>query len=111
MDFDCELVEFNGEDGPGPRVRILVTGDELIPSGRPAPGQVRDALGPLLPPLVHTLGGAVTDVRPVPDHPVGSLATVLLTASYDSDVILVTGSTSVGVTDQLRRLLAEHGAR
>ncbi|MFJ1531037.1 molybdopterin molybdotransferase MoeA [Streptomyces mirabilis] len=96
---------------PRPRVRILVTGDELIPSGRPAPGRVRDALGPLLPPLVHTLGGEVNGVRPVPDHPVGSLATVVLTTSYDSDVIVVTGSTSVGVTDQLRRLLAEHGAR
>ncbi|MER5927442.1 molybdopterin molybdotransferase MoeA [Streptomyces mirabilis] len=96
---------------PRPRVGILVTGDELIPSGRPAPGRVRDALGPLLPPLVHTLGGEVTGVRPVPDHPVGSLATVVLTTSYDSDVIVVTGSTSVGVTDQLRRLLAEHGAR
>ncbi|MFD9514379.1 molybdopterin molybdotransferase MoeA [Streptomyces mirabilis] len=96
---------------PRPRVRILVTGDELIPSGRPAPGRVRDALGPLLPPLVHTLGGEVTGVRPVPDHPVGSLATVVLTTSYDSDVIVVTGSTSVGVTDQLRRLVAEHGAR
>ncbi|MFD7000340.1 molybdopterin molybdotransferase MoeA [Streptomyces mirabilis] len=96
---------------PRPRVRILVTGDELIRSGRPAPGQVRDALGPLLPPLVHTLGGEVSDVRPVPDHPVGSLATVVLTTSYDNEVIVVTGSTSVGATDQLRRLLAEHGAR
>nr|WP_168504903.1 molybdopterin-binding protein [Streptomyces sp. S1D4-11]QIY93396.1 molybdopterin molybdenumtransferase MoeA [Streptomyces sp. S1D4-11] len=96
---------------PRARVRILVTGDELIRSGQPAPGQVRDALGPLLPPLVHTLGGEVTDVRPVPDHPVGSLATVVLTTSYDTEVIVVTGSTSVGATDQLRRLLVEHGAR
>ncbi|MFE2972481.1 molybdopterin molybdotransferase MoeA [Streptomyces sp. NPDC059340] len=96
---------------PRARVRILVTGDELIRSGQPAPGQVRDALGPLLPPLVHTLGGKVTDVRPVPDHPVGSLATVVLTTSYHTEVIVVTGSTSVGATDQLRRLLVEHGAR
>lgn len=96
---------------PQPRVRILVTGDELIHSGRPAPGQVRDALGPLLPPLVHTLGGEVTGVRPVPDHPAGSLATVVLTTAYDTEVIVVTGSTSVGATDQLRRLLSEHGAR
>ncbi|MET7898302.1 molybdopterin-binding protein [Streptomyces mirabilis] len=83
-----------------------------MPTEIPKPaaiGQVRDALGPLPP--ARTLGGEVTDVRPVPDHPVGSPATVVLTTSYDTEVIVVTGSTSVGVTDQLRRLLAEHGAR
>ncbi|MFJ9406821.1 molybdopterin molybdotransferase MoeA [Streptomyces sp. NPDC101393] len=96
---------------PRPRVRILVSGDELIRSGRPAPGQVRDALGPLLPPLVHTLGGEVTDVHAVPDHPAGALATAVLSRSDDTDVIVVTGSTSVGATDQLRRLPADHGAR
>jgi molybdopterin molybdotransferase len=42
---------------------------------------------------------------------VGSLATVVLTTSYDTEMIVVTGSTSFGATDQLRRLLAEHGAR
>ncbi|MFG2366688.1 molybdopterin-binding protein [Streptomyces mirabilis] len=89
----------------------MVTGDEPLRSGRPAPGQVRDALGPLPPPLARTLGGEVTDVRPVPNHPAGSPATVVLTTSYDTEVIVVTGSTSVGVTDQLRRLPAEHGAR
>ncbi|MGW6008375.1 hypothetical protein [Streptomyces sp. NPDC055210] len=53
---------------PRPRVRILVTGDELIHSGRPGPGQVRDALGPLLPPLAYALGGEVTHVHPLPGH-------------------------------------------
>lgn len=33
----------------------------------------------------------------------------MLTTSYDTEVIVVTGS--VGVADQLRRLPAEHGAR
>ncbi|MER6374157.1 molybdopterin-binding protein [Streptomyces mirabilis] len=47
----------------------------------------------------------------MPDHPVGSLATVVLTTSYDTEVIVVTGSTSFGATDQLRQLLVEHGAR
>jgi molybdopterin molybdotransferase len=42
---------------------------------------------------------------------VGSLATVVLTTSYDTEMIVVTGSTSFGATDQLRQLLVEHGAR
>ncbi|WP_405950600.1 molybdopterin molybdotransferase MoeA [Streptomyces prunicolor] len=94
---------------PRPRVRVLVTGDELTHTGRPAPGQVRDALGPLLPSLVHTLGGGVTDLHHVPDRPAGSLADAVRHTPYDSDVIVVTGSTLVGVTDQLRAFLTRDG--
>lgn len=64
---------------PRPRVRLLVTGDELTHSGRPGAGRVRDALGPLLLPLIHDLGGAITDVHHVPDRPIGSLATAVHT--------------------------------
>lgn len=95
---------------PRPRVRVLVTGDELVHTGRPGPGRVRDALGPLLPPLIDTLGGDTSDVRHVPDHPTESLAAAVHTTP-DADVTVVTGSTSVGATDQLRVLLAESGAR
>lgn len=95
---------------PRPRVRVLVTGDELVHHGQPGPGQVRDALGPLLPPLVVSLGGEVGSVRHVPDQPAGVLAAVVH-APDEWDVTLVTGSTSVGVTDQLRQLLHDCGAR
>ncbi|NNN30418.1 molybdopterin molybdotransferase MoeA [Streptomyces sp. S3(2020)] len=97
---------------PRPWVRILVTGDELTHTGRPGPGRVRDALGPLLPPLIQVMGGETTDVHHVPDQPTGSLATAVHTRlSSDADVTVVTGSTSVGATDQLRMLLADADAR
>uniref|UniRef100_UPI0006E43892 molybdopterin molybdotransferase MoeA n=1 Tax=Peterkaempfera griseoplana TaxID=66896 RepID=UPI0006E43892 len=96
---------------PRPRVRILITGDELVHSGVPAPGRVRDALGPLLPPLVDALGGETTEVRHLPDHPVESLATAVCTAERGADVTVVTGSTSVGATDRLRTLPDATGAR
>ncbi|MDA5280884.1 molybdopterin molybdotransferase MoeA [Streptomyces sp. Isolate_45] len=95
---------------PRPRVRVLITGDELDLVGTPGPGRVRDALGPLLPPLVTALGGEVAGVRHVPDKPAGLLARAVREAR-DAEVIVVTGSTSVGATDQLRRLLREAGAR
>ncbi|MEV7443143.1 molybdopterin-binding protein [Streptomyces sp. NPDC091204] len=95
---------------PRPRVGVLVTGDEPDRGGRPAPRRVRDALGPLLPSLVAALGGEATGVRHVPDRPAGLLAQAVPEAR-DSDVVVVTGSTSVGVTDQLRRLLRDAGAR
>ncbi|MEU0841608.1 molybdopterin molybdotransferase MoeA [Streptomyces sp. NPDC005962] len=94
-----------------PRVCVLVTGDELIHTGPPGPGRVRDALGPLVPPLVDAFGGEVTAVRHIPDRPAGSLATAVHTTPYEADVVLVTGSTSVGATDQLRALLGGSGAR
>ncbi|MET9958302.1 molybdopterin molybdotransferase MoeA [Streptomyces sp. NPDC006326] len=95
---------------PRPRVGVLITGDELDHAGRPGPGRVRDALGPLLPALVAALGGETCGVRHVPDRPAGLLAEAVQ-AQRDVDVVVVTGSTSVGATDQLRRLLDDSGAR
>ncbi|MFE6709719.1 molybdopterin molybdotransferase MoeA [Streptomyces sp. NPDC057695] len=95
---------------PRPRVTVLVTGDELDHAGAPQAGRVRDALGPLLPSLVAELGGETVAVRHVPDHPHGSLARAVQ-APGEAEVVVVTGSTSVGTTDQLRRLLADGEAR
>ncbi|MFD7630301.1 molybdopterin molybdotransferase MoeA [Streptomyces sp. NPDC059851] len=95
---------------PRPRVGVLITGDELDRTGRPRPGRVRDALGPLLPALVTSLGGETRHTRHVPDRPAGLLSQAVH-GMRDVDVVVVTGSTSVGATDQLRRLLAEAGAR
>ncbi|MFD8643144.1 molybdopterin molybdotransferase MoeA [Streptomyces zaomyceticus] len=95
---------------PRPRVAALVTGDELEHSGTPEPGRVRDALGPLLPGLVAELGGETLALDHVPDRPHGGPARAI--QAYDeADVVVVTGSTSVGTTDQLRGLLADAGAR
>lgn len=98
---------------PRPRVRILVTGEELTHSGMSGAGRVRDALGPLLPTLVAELGGEVCEVRHLPDRPTGLLAAAVHPPDDDGDaeVVVVTGSTSVGVTDQLRPLLGARGAR
>ncbi|MGH3718038.1 MAG: molybdopterin molybdotransferase MoeA [Pseudonocardiaceae bacterium] len=100
---------------PRPRVRILVTGEELTHSGPSGAGRVRDALGPLLPMLVAELGGKACAVRHLPDRPTGLLAAAVYPPDADKDadaeVVVVTGSTSVGVTDQLRQLLHTRGAR
>jgi molybdopterin molybdotransferase len=95
---------------PTPAVRAIVTGDELAQHGLPGPGRVRDALGPLLPPLVADLGGRLDGLVHVPDQPVSALAEAVESAA-GADVVVVTGSTSVGTTDGLRRLLAERDAR
>jgi molybdopterin molybdotransferase len=87
-----------------PRVAVLITGDELLAEGVSGHGRVRDALSPMLPPLIESLGGQPVEVRTVPDAP-PHLFEAITHAAQDADVVLVTGSTSRGATDQLQRIL------
>ncbi|GEL21754.1 molybdopterin molybdenumtransferase MoeA [Pseudonocardia sulfidoxydans NBRC 16205] len=94
---------------PRPRVRLLVTGDELVTAGPGGAGRVRDALGPTLPPLVAALGGELVEAAHVRDS-IDGLADAVR-GGATTEIVLVTGSTSVGVTDHLHRLLRQVGAR
>jgi molybdopterin molybdotransferase len=91
-----------------PSVRVLVTGDELLRSGIPADGLVRDALGPLLASWLTAAGASLDGTTPLSDDP-AALRSQL--RDCRADVIITTGSTSVGPTDLLHRLLREEGAR
>ncbi|WP_199561966.1 molybdopterin molybdotransferase MoeA [Micromonospora deserti] len=85
-----------------PRVGVVITGAELRTTGLPAPGQVRDAIGPMLPGLVRTAGADVAWGTRVTDD------TGLLEAALrrpDADVLVVCGATSAGAADHLRGAL------
>jgi len=89
-----------------PRVRIVVTGDELLPAGsKPQAARIVDANGPMLAALVERDGGEPVFPGIVPDDPEAILAAL----KDDADVILVSGGTSVGQEDHVPTLLAEHG--
>ena len=105
-----------------PRVRIVVTGNELLPagSGAVADGRCRivDSNGPMLAALVARDGGEVAmaseEREPsdslrasyvVPDDP----AAILAAMQSEADVILVSGGSSVGQEDHAPLLLAKHG--
>jgi len=89
-----------------PAVRIVVTGDELLPSGTAPDGtRVCDANGPMLEALVRRDGGDPINPGIVPDKP----AAVAQAMQDAADVILVSGGSSVGQEDHAPRLLAEHG--
>jgi molybdopterin molybdotransferase len=91
-----------------PRVGVVVTGAELLSCGLPAPGRVRDAIGPLLPGLVHSAGGEMTrSVRLFDDR----AALVKALDRRDCDVVVVCGATSVGAADHLRGALDAVAAR
>ena len=91
-----------------PRVRLLVTGDEVIAAGTPAVGQVRDAVSPLVEAVLARAGGELVDVRYLGDDPELLRAHV---EAPDVDLVAVSGSSSVGAADHLRTVLAVLGAR
>jgi molybdopterin molybdotransferase len=91
-----------------PTVQLLVTGDELLQSGLPSAGRIRDALGPLLVPWLAGAGATLQDKLTLSDDP-AALRQQL--RDCQADVIITTGSTSVGPTDLLHRLLPAEGAR
>ena len=112
-----------------PQVRIVITGDELLPAGTPAAGaKIADANGPMLAALVARDGGracwgsaAVCDERTsaepaadgalppagylVPDDP----AAILAALQAEADVVLVSGGSSVGQEDHAPLLVAQQG--
>jgi molybdopterin molybdotransferase len=89
-----------------PRVRIVTTGDELLPAGSPPQAnKIIDSNGPMLEALVKRDGGEVINPGIVPDRPEEVLAAMRTPA----EVVLVSGGSSVGVEDHASALLRKHG--
>ncbi|MFB8107269.1 molybdopterin-binding protein [Streptomyces sp. DSS69] len=92
---------------PRPRVDVLVLGDELLTSGLPHDGLIRDALGPMLGPWLRALGAEVSAPRRLGDD-AEALREAL--ASSDADLIVTTGGTAAGPVDHVHPVLAALGA-
>jgi molybdopterin molybdotransferase len=89
-----------------PRVRLVITGNELLPSGsRPHGHCIVDANGPMLAALVERDGGVVDFPSLVPDEH----DAILKSLYSDADVVIVSGGSSVGVEDLAPTLLASQG--
>jgi molybdopterin molybdotransferase len=90
-----------------PRVRLVVTGDELLPAGsRPVPPRIVDSNSVVLRALVARDGGEVLPFEILPDRPERIRAALLAPA----DALLVSGGSSVGSEDHAPRLVAELGS-
>jgi molybdopterin molybdotransferase len=89
-----------------PQIRLVVTGNELLPSGSQPHGyRIVDANGPMLAALVARDGGLVDFPGLVPDEH----DPILNALRAEADVIIVSGGSSVGVDDLAPTLLAQHG--
>jgi molybdopterin molybdotransferase len=89
-----------------PRVRLVITGNELLPSGsRPQGFHIVDANGPMLAALVERDGGIVDFPGLVHDDP----DAILDALQAHADIVIVSGGSSVGVEDLAPMLVAGHG--
>jgi molybdopterin molybdotransferase len=95
-----------------PRTAVLVFGDELLTSGPPGGGRVRDALGPALPSWLRRAGTDVVHARgPVADTLEDHVAALRGAVDAGAQLICTTGGTMHGPVDHLHPALAELGAR
>ncbi|HEY4361192.1 MAG TPA: gephyrin-like molybdotransferase Glp [Bryobacteraceae bacterium] len=89
-----------------PRVRLAITGNELLPSGAaPRDFHIADANGPMLAALIERDGGVVEFPGLLRDD----RGTILAALEADADIVIVSGGSSVGIEDHAPMLVAEHG--
>jgi len=89
-----------------PRVRLAVTGNELLPSGsRPHGFHIADANGPMLAALIERDGGLVDFPGLVRDD----RDAILEALQADADIVIVSGGSSVGIEDLAPMLVAQNG--
>jgi len=90
-----------------PRVATILTGDEVVLAGVPAPGRVRDSFGPTLPAILGMLGATSASTTRIGDDPTATLAAL---READGDVVVTTGGTGGSHADHVRRALDDLGA-
>ena len=99
---------------PTPTVAVVIFGDELLTSGPPGQGRVRDALGPQVPGWLRRLGARPVDgfapLGPVTDT-LDAHVDALKLALTQADVVCTTGGTMHGPVDHLHAALTVLGAR
>lgn len=89
-----------------PRVGIISTGDEVVPvENDPAPGQVRDVNAYTMAALVRQTGGQPIRYGIVKDQR-GDLLAVCRRALAETDMVMVSGGSSVGTRDLTVEVLA-----
>jgi molybdopterin molybdotransferase len=91
-----------------PRVRLVITGNELLPAGSTPTGvQIVDSNSVMLRGLVARDGGELLRFEILPDIPERIREAM---ADGEADVVLVSGGSSVGQEDHAPRLLGELGS-
>jgi molybdopterin molybdotransferase len=93
----------------GPRVALLVTGDELVnPEEEPGPGQIRDSNAIALSALLQMAGADAVLSERVPDAR-EAVVDAFERAAAEADVIVSSGGVAVGKYDFVKDVVEELG--
>lgn len=93
----------------GPKVALLVTGDELVdPEAEPGPGQIRDSNAIALTALLTRSGADVVMSERVPDTR-EAVVDAFTRASDVADVVVSSGGVAVGKYDFVKDVVEELG--
>lgn len=90
-----------------PSADVVLLGSEVIGSGIPAPGLVRDAYSPHFPALLAGMGVRVRELRHLSDD---LAATTGALGATSATLVLSTGGTAGSAADHVRGALRELGA-
>lgn len=90
-----------------PRVALVLTGDEVVQSGVPGPGRVRDSFGLALPPILDEFGAEVVAIHRVGDDTDATRAAI---AADPVELVVTTGGTGGSHADQVRTAVQALGA-
>lgn len=97
---------------PAPRAAVLIFGDELLTTGVPGAGRVRDSLGPQVPGWLRRYGAVVDPadvIGPVQDTLEAHVAAIRAALEV-ADLVCTTGGTMHGPVDHLHPALAQLNA-
>ncbi|WP_051388584.1 molybdopterin molybdotransferase MoeA [Arthrobacter sp. 35W] len=94
-----------------PAVKLVFTGDEVVESGIPAPGEVRDAFSPQLGAVVGLLGGMVVGQQRAGDSLAAMLDALEDSVEDPADVVVTTGATGHSRVDFLREAITAMGGK
>ncbi|UOQ87886.1 molybdopterin-binding protein [Agromyces endophyticus] len=89
-----------------PRVALVLTGDEVVESGVPAPGRVRDSFSVVLPAVLTELGLEVVGVHRVADEVTATEAALVADAA---ELVVTTGGTGGSGVDFVRAAVERLG--
>jgi molybdopterin molybdotransferase len=92
-----------------PKVSIISTGDEIVPPDKPVrPGQVRDINSYNLAGLVSD-SGAIPIIEGIFSDDYEIIRDVVKKSVIDSDIVLISGGSSVGAKDVTARVIDDMG--
>lgn len=89
-----------------PKIKIVITGNEILPVGKPPQGyNIVNSNGLMLELLCQRDGATIVDAIQIPDD----AQSIRQTMQDDFDVLIMTGGTSVGEEDLAPLILSELG--